>query len=291
MIRKLAACLLTFSWLAAASAIAQGQGSSLQLVQSDSGDSAPPDLDVPYVTSPSEVVQKMLDMGHVGPGDYVMDLGSGDGRIVIGAVQRGAFGLGVDIDPQRVREARDNAERAGVSDRVSFLQQDLFKTDISRASAVMMYLLPEVNLKLRPTLLEDLRPGTRVVSHSFNMGDWQPDNTVYVDQGESATTHTIYMWVIPADAAGQWQWTLDGQDFSWQIEQQYQELDTQLRAGGSSIAPEDVELNGRRIGFVAEHRDKRYIFSGRLEGDRIDGTVHVRTGDEPRVLEWTARRQ
>jgi hypothetical protein len=99
------------------------------------------------------------------------------------------------------------------------------------------------------------------------------------------------MWVIPADAAGQWQWTLDGQDFSWQIEQQYQELDTQLQAGGSSVAPEGVELNGRRIGFVAEHRDKRYIFSGRLEGDRIDGTVHVRTGDEPRVLEWTARRQ
>lgn len=290
MMKKLAACLLTFSWLVAATATAQGQSGQLNLAQSGAGGEAQADLDVPYVTTPNEVVQRMLDMGHVGPGDYVMDLGSGDGRIVIQAVQRGAYGLGVDLDPERVREARNNAEEAGVSDRVSFLQQDLFETDISQASAVMMYLLPEVNRKLRPTLLSELRPGTRVVSHSFNMGDWNPDNTVYLDSGGS-TTHTIHMWIIPADAAGQWQWDIGGQDFSWRIEQQYQELDTTLQVEDASITPKEVKLNGRRIGFVTEHEGKRYIFSGRLEGDQIDGVVHVRTGEQPRVLDWTARRQ
>lgn len=148
-----------------------------------------------------------------------MDSGSGDGRIVIQAAQRGAYGLGVDLDPERVRDGRENVKKAGVSDDVAFLQQDLFETDVSSASVVTMYLFPEINIKLRPVLLEQLRPGTRVVSHAFPMGKWEADKTLVVE-GQGSDAHRIYLWVIPADAAGQWQ--VDGQRFSWQGKQRFQ---------------------------------------------------------------------
>jgi ribosomal protein L11 methylase PrmA len=150
-------------------------------------------LDVPYVPTPQKVVDEMLSLAAVTKNDVVYDLGCGDGRIVITAAKKhGARGVGVDIDPERIKEANANAQQAGVSDRVKFIEQDLFQTDFKEASVVTLYLLPDINLKLRPKLLSELKPGTRVVSHAFDMGDWKPDKTVSVDE-----ERTIYLWIIP----------------------------------------------------------------------------------------------
>jgi len=153
--------------------------------------------DVPYVPTPESVVEEMLRVAGVGKGDVVYDLGCGDGRLVITAVRKfGARrGVGVDIDPQRIRESKENARAAGVEDRVEFVEGDLFKTDIREATVVTLYLLPEVNLRLRPRLLSELKPGTRVVSHAFDMGDWEPEKTAHVEG------RPIYLWTIPAKEA------------------------------------------------------------------------------------------
>ena len=156
----------------------------------------PPALDVIFVATDLEVVRAMLEAAKVGPGDVVYDLGCGDGRIVITAAQRyGARGVGVDLDPERIREARDNAARAGVTDRVTFVQQDLFATDVSAATVVALYLSPEINLRLRPKLLRELRPGSRVVSHQFDMGDWRPERSFEVTVAGAA--RRVFLWRIP----------------------------------------------------------------------------------------------
>jgi Methyltransferase domain len=148
--------------------------------------------DVPYVPTPQSVVDTMLKVAKVGKNDVLYDLGSGDGRIVVTAAQKfGTQGVGIDIDPERIAEANQNAQKAGVSDRVKFVQQDLFNTDLSKATVVTLYLLPDVNLKLRPKLFKELKPGTRIVSHAFDMGDWKPQQTLNVDG------KTIYYWVVP----------------------------------------------------------------------------------------------
>ena len=148
--------------------------------------------DVPFVPTPEKVVERMLEIAKVGPNDLVYDLGSGDGRIVIAAAKKhGARGVGIDIDPERVKEARANARSAGVSDRVEFREADLFKTDLSEATVVTLYLLSSVNLQLRPKLLSELKPGTRIVSHAFDMGDWKPLRT------EKVGSSTVYYWVVP----------------------------------------------------------------------------------------------
>lgn len=149
------------------------------------------DKDVPYVPTKQEVVEAMLTLANVGPNDMLYDLGCGDGRIVVTAAKKfGAKAVGIDIDPERIQEARENAQKAAVENKVAFLQQDLFKADFSKASVVSLYLLPSVNIKLRPKLLQ-LKPGTRVVSHAFDMGDWKPDKQMAV--GNS----TIYLWTVP----------------------------------------------------------------------------------------------
>jgi SAM-dependent methyltransferase len=146
---------------------------------------------VPYVPSSPGVVQAMLDLGQVSDKDVVYDLGSGDGRIVIGAAQRGARAIGIEIDPKLVRRSQENAERAGVAQRTEFRTQDLFEADYRDATVITMYLFPKVNLALKPKLLRELRPGTRVVSHSFDMGDWQPDKRIEVEG------KLLYLWTIP----------------------------------------------------------------------------------------------
>jgi tRNA G10 N-methylase Trm11 len=149
-------------------------------------------LDAPFVPTIDEIAEAILKMANVTKDDVVYDLGCGDGRVVIMAAKKfGARGVGVDIDPERIRESKENARKAGVSDRVKFIQQDLFKTDISKATVVTLYLLPEVNLRLRPKLLKELKPGTRVVSNSFDMGDWE------ADKKGSVFGNSIYYWVIP----------------------------------------------------------------------------------------------
>ena len=151
-----------------------------------------PKSDVPYVPTPQNVVNRMLEVANVSEDDVIYDLGSGDGRIVITAAQKyGARGVGIDIDPERVKEARANAKEAGVTDLVEFRQGDLFEADLSDATVVTLYLLPSVNVELRPKLFNELEPGTPVVSHDFNMGEWQPERTVEVNG------NTIYRWTIP----------------------------------------------------------------------------------------------
>lgn len=148
--------------------------------------------DVPYVPTPQPVVDGMLQVAKVGKNDVLYDLGSGDGRIVNTAAQKfGTRGVGIDINPERIKEANENANKAGVTDRVRFVQQDLFNTDFSEATVVTLYLLPEINAKLRPKLLSELKPGTRIVSHAFDMGDWKPQQTLNVEG------KTIYYWVVP----------------------------------------------------------------------------------------------
>ena len=158
------------------------------------------DLDVPYVTTPQNVVDAMLELAGVGAGDVLLDLGSGDGRIVITAAQRfGTSGTGIEIDPRLVTRARANAQTAGVAGKVSFLEQDLYSTDLGRASVITLYLLPAVNMKLRPAL-QRLKPGTRIVSHDWDMGDWLPDRTVVVDAPEKkiglAKNSRLMLWII-----------------------------------------------------------------------------------------------
>jgi SAM-dependent methyltransferase len=155
-------------------------------------DATPPELDVPYVPTRQTVVDAMLKLAKVNKNDVVYDLGCGDGRIVITAAkQYGATGTGIDINPERIKEANENAKAANVTDKVKFEQADLFKTDFSKASVVTLYLLPAVNLKLRPILLKQLKPGTRIVSHAFNMGDWEPEQKIEVDGS------TLYFWTVP----------------------------------------------------------------------------------------------
>lgn len=154
-------------------------------------------LDVPYVPTPPEVVEAMLKLGEVKKSDLVIDLGCGDGRIVVAAAKDfGARGIGYDLNPERIKEATENATRAGVQDRAKFFEKNLFDAEIKDANVVTLYLLPSVNEKLKPRLLAELKPGTRVVSHSFDMGDWKPD------QQKDVNGRKIYLWIIPARTAG-----------------------------------------------------------------------------------------
>lgn len=232
--------------------------------------------EVPYVQTPMPVVDAMLDMAEVGSGDYLIDLGSGDGRIVIAAVRRGARGLGVDIDPARVAEAVNAARFAGVEGRAVFRRQDLFATPIREASVIAIYLLPDVNLRLRPRLLTELRPGTRIVSHAFAMGDWRPDEHRDVD-GRNA-----YLWIVPAVAGGQWALTgADGTRMLLDLEQRFQEVRGTLTAEGRTLALSDAALRGDRLRFTAGGRGYAAI---------IDGAAMRPDPDAPGERGWQGRR-
>ena len=219
-----------------------------------------PQLDVPYVATDFQVVDAMLGLAQVKPDDYVIDLGSGDGRILIAAARSlGAHGLGVDIDPARIRESTTNAQEAGVTGRVVFRQQDLFETPLAQADVLTLYLLPEINLRLRPRILSQMQPGARVVSHDYDMGDW------HWDQRQRVGNANIYLWIIPANVAGNWTLTSDGRTYPLVIEQQYQEFHGS--AGEGRI--EQGRLNGAHIRFLANLGEGRRTFEGRVEGNRI----------------------
>lgn len=242
------------------------------------------ELDVPFVATPDEVVSKMLEITDVGPGDYVIDLGSGDGRIVINAAQRGAYGHGVDLDMERIEEARENAQKGNVSDRVMFLNEDIFKTDFSRANVITMYLLSSVNKKLRPRLLDELEPGTKLVSHDFDMGEWEPD------KHEKVGNDDIYYWIVPADIGGEWQWQANGKKFEMTVEQDFQEIQPEVRAGGVSLNIKDKVLKGDRISFTAVNSDSNnfYVYNGEVKGKVIRGKVQIRTGNNKTIENWSA---
>ena len=228
-----------------------------------------PRLDVPYVPTPRPVVDKMLELAAPTAEDYLIDLGSGDGRIPITAAERfGTRGLGIDIDPRRIAEARENAERAGVTDKVEFRRENLFEADLSQATILTLYLLPSVNLKLRPKILEELKPGTRVVSHDWDMGDWTPDRTV--DLGNK----TIHMWVVPASADGRWQVSDQetGQSFALTLEQRYQTIEGEAEIDGREVPVRNARVDGERIIFElpGENGDVRH-YEGRVAENQLDG--------------------
>jgi SAM-dependent methyltransferase len=216
-----------------------------------------PALDAPYVATVETVVERMLAMARIGPRDHVIDLGCGDGRILVAAARaRGASGYGVDLDPARIREAEANARRAGVAERVRFEARDLFETPIRGATVIAIYLLPEINLQLRPRFLSELRPGTRIVSHGFDMGDWPPDRT------ESVGGAQLFLWIVPARVAGRWSLTDEqGRTARIAIAQRYQAI-------AGDVA--EARLAGDRLAFVADLGSGARTFEGRVAGDRIE---------------------
>jgi len=257
---------------------------------------------VPFVVSPDEVVDRMLRIAEVGAGDYVIDLGSGDGRIVIGAAKRGARALGIDIDPTLVAKGRENAAAAGVTERTEFASQDFFETELSRASVITMYLLPEVNLKLRPKLLA-LEPGTRLVSHDWNMREWEPDETIELRTPEKPVglggKSRIHLWIVPADARGHWVADVPQHGGAWtfDIGQEFQAIAVRaaVGAGGRDLNVRATRLRGVEIkmaitGLVG-NKAWNHLFKGTISGDRMAGEVLVSDGEQQRRVPWMATRR
>jgi len=254
---------------------------------------------VPYVQTPMEIVERMLRMAEVKKDDYVIDLGSGDGRIIIEAAKRGARGLGVDLDPNLVRHATENAKLAGVSDKVSFVQKDIFETDLSGATVVAFYLLPDFNAKLLPKLLA-LKPGTRIVSHDGGIADWPPDERLEMRAPEKPVgvggVSRVELWIVPADARGAWisELPMHGGRWSFQVKQRYQELDIDVAAQGRDLLVRNSRLRGEEIKVivtgVVNGRAWHHYFVGTLKDDRIAGEVTVSDGNNKRSFPWTATR-
>jgi len=225
--------------------------------------------DVIWVPTPQGLVDKMLDMAKVTSSDYVIDLGSGDGRTVITAAKRGARAQGIEYNPDMVELSTKNAEKAGVSDKAKFSKADIFESDFSQATVITMYLLPTLNVKLRPKIL-DLKPGTRIVSHAFTMEDWTADQTDTFDG------RTAYLWIVPAKVEGTWQ--LGQGELS--LKQMYQMVTGSLKNGAGSI-PVNGKLRGDQLTLTAGNAE----YTGRVDGNKIEGTVKGSSSDS-----WTATR-
>jgi SAM-dependent methyltransferase len=230
----------------------------------------PPALyDVPYVPTQDHVVTEMLKFAGVGPGDVVYDLGCGDGRIVIAAARKfGATGVGIDIDPNRIAEAVANAQRAGVSSLVRFRQGSLFDADVRDATVVALYLLPEINAKLRPKLMADLRPGTRIVANHFDMGDWRPDAHAALGGRD------LYRWTVPAWVGGRWRCVIHSPGARrWRmkldLERRYQAVVGTARVGREALAIRDGRIAGSELTFMLPDGT---AFRGTVTGDRVRGT-------------------
>jgi SAM-dependent methyltransferase len=239
---------------------------------------------VPYVTTPPGVVDKMMEMADAGPGDYVIDLGSGDGRIVIDAAKRGAVGHGVEIDPVLVNLAEENALEAGVSDKVMFLQENVFHSDFSQASVITTYMTTTLNTRLRPALLNDLNPGARVVAHDFNMGAWKADKHLKVDDSN------VYLWIVPATIEGRWYWKINGKKFTMEARQQFQEIQLEVKSEDISLKVEESVLSGKNLNFTAVNPTNgiRYSFHGVVEEIAIKGLVQIHHDKEKWVEGWSA---
>ncbi len=236
--------------------------------------------DVPYVPTPQEVVDKMIEMAEIKEGDIVYDLGCGDGRMIVTAAKKhGARGIGVDIDPQRIRESNENAKRADVTDKVKFIQKDLFTMDFKDCDALCMYLLPSVNLKLRPKIL-DLKPGTRIVSHAFDMDDWEADETVEVDG------RTVYKWVVPAKVDGTWTATLPGEGgkaakAKLNLKQEFQKVSGTADVGGKKVEIKDAKLKGDQLTLALDTgagRATEYVI--RVNGAQMEGQARAEGADD-----------
>jgi SAM-dependent methyltransferase len=219
--------------------------------------------DVIWVPTPQALVDKMLDMAKVTPKDYVIDLGSGDGRTVITAAKRGTKALGIEYNPDMVELSKRNAAKAGVSDKANFAKADLFESDFSQATVITMFLLPDINLRLRPKIL-DLRPGTRIVSNSFTMGEWKADDTATVSDG-CASYCTAYLWIVPAKVQGTWQ--IPQGELA--LKQEFQMISGTLKNGSNVIQIANGKLNGEQISFNAGGS----LYTGRVNGNAMEGNI------------------
>jgi SAM-dependent methyltransferase len=239
--------------------------------------------DVIWVPTPDDLVDRMLRMAQTTPKDFVVDLGSGDGRTPIAAAKKfGARSLGIEFNPDMVDLSNRAAAREGVTANAKFIRGDIFETDFTQATVVTMYLLPGLNLKLRPKIL-DMKPGTRVVSHQFNMDDWQPDETTNLD-GRRA-----YLWIVPAKVNGTWRILSGSEVWDATLEQRYQMVDGSIRLGGLNAGLRETRLVGDRISFAfVDNSGVRRDFTGRVNGATIEGTVRADGGAETR---WTATRR
>jgi precorrin-6B methylase 2 len=259
--------------LAATVAFAQDKpaGSEFQPEVGQSG------KDVVWVPTPQSLVDKMLDLAKVTPADYVIDLGSGDGRTVITAAKRGARALGIEYNPDMVALSQRNAAKEKVSNKATFMKADLFASDFSQATVITMFLLPDINLKLRPKIL-DLKPGTRIVSNSFTMGEWQHDRSVHASEDEGCRSYcTAYLWIVPAKVAGSWK--LPAGELT--IKQSFQMITGTLTANGKAT-PIKGRMSGDQIRFKADDAEYR----GRVGTNGIKGTFKARSG----TGDWSATR-
>jgi methylase of polypeptide subunit release factors len=257
--------------------------------------------DVVYVPTPQIVVDEMLKMAKAGPKDFIIDLGSGDGRMVITAAKSfGARGFGVDLSDDLLAEARANAKAAGVADRAEFRKQNLFETDLRQATILSTYLLPEMNEKLRPKILA-MPPGTRVVAHDYHMGEWLPDEqkTLSVPEkvvGTPGISYT-YLWIVPAKVAGRWQSEFRHGTgvtaLEFEFTQSYQIIGGSAKIGTQPQKLPDSRVVGDQIGFAlfakAGDASSRHEFRGTVKGDAIEGTVTVGAGATQKQYPWTAK--
>ena len=232
--------------------------------------------DVVWVPTPQELVDTMLSIAHVTPGDFVMDLGSGDGRTVITAAKLGAHALGIEFNPDMVALSRRNAEIAGVTGKAEFIQGDLYEQDLSKATVITMFLLPEINLKLRPRLL-NLKPGTRIVSNTFTMGEWEPDKEVNTDENWNSW-NTALLWIVPAKVEGKWK--IGKGELS--LTQEFQFIHGAMKINGKESSISDGRLYGEEITFTIGDD----LYNGIVNGSRITGTVTNKSSKS----DWTATR-
>lgn len=251
----------------------------------------------PYVPTPQVVVDQMLRMASVGPNDFVIDLGSGDGVIVLtAATQFKARGFGVDIDPDLVKLSNNEAKRLGLADRVSFQVQDVFKADLSRATVLTLYLLPSMMSNLQGKVYNELKPGARVVSHDYYFGDWAPDDNFTFDVPEKEKINgvpraTVYLWIVPARVAGKWQLRIDGApggQYDLDLKQKFQAFEGTAVAGSRRAKLELPDLRGEAIRFALTAGAGRHVFKGRVNGNVMEGTVELATGKG--TARWTATR-
>jgi hypothetical protein len=239
--------------------------------------------DVIWVPTPDEVVDRMLRMAQVTANDYVVDLGAGDGKIAIAAAKKfGARSLGIEFNPEMAKHAQRNIEKAGLTGKARVVQGDIFASDFTQATVVTMYLLPGLNMKLRPQILA-MRPGTRVVSHSFNMEDWEADEISSLD-GRRA-----YLWVVPANVGGSWTLEAAGERTELALEQRFQKLEGTVTLGPVQAGLREPRLRGFQIGFAyVDNNGVRRDFTGRVSGGRMEGSFRAESGAEGR---WTATKK
>ncbi len=255
-----------------------GLGSlGLAQAQSSSGSDYTPTVgqpgkDVVWVPTPEDLVERMLQMAQVGARDVVMDLGSGDGRIAIAASKRAAKAVGIEFNPDMVNLSRRNNTRD--SGKAEFINGDVFKTDFSSATVLTMYLLPQLNMRLRPTIL-DMKPGTRVVAHQFNMEDWEADEVSEIDWRRA------YLWIVPAKVGGSWKLDLGGRNLELNLNQKFQKIEGTVQLPKIKAGLRDAHLRGDAISFsLVDDRGVRLDFRGKVSGNRIEGTVKPENAPE-----------